>query len=125
MRSSHFTVDRLLGDPAERGDPLWWWDHAHCRGRRRLFTEVRSGPLEPARVVCEACLCQNVCAWFALSLEPYDLRFHVYGGLSPTERQVFVERHRITPEWARTEYAVARNKLWRWLLERDGCRQTE
>lgn len=106
-----------FGDPADRGDLLWWWEYARCRGRRRLFTEARSGPVGPARAVCESCVCQNVCVWFALYLEPYNLRYHVYGGLSPAERQAFVDKHHVSPEWAKEEYAVERAQLWAWLVE--------
>lgn len=71
-----------------------------------------------ARRICIECPAANVCAWYGIALEAdIGLRQHVYGGLTPAEREAFVRKYSVTAGQAWDEYEKARGELWSFMVE--------
>ena len=92
----------------------WWFAYARCRTSgigRRTFTEARGGAVQLAKTICSTCPAEDVCLWYAVSLEDDVNRYGVYGGTSPSERQVWVRQHHVTKELAAAWYEVTQREL--------------
>ncbi len=75
--------------------PLRWQEQALCRDADpELFIgeDIRSGPL-PTRIEraaiawCERCPVRQECLEYALVTESRDMRYGVWGGTTPLQRQ--------------------------------------
>lgn len=76
--------------PIPMKNPSRWWEHALCKGldANIWFPEKPQGRdyFARARTYCERCPVRQPCLEEALSVNPDDDRFGMYGGFTPKER---------------------------------------
>lgn len=99
----------------------WWFAHARCLETgidRRAFTAARGGARQLAKTICSTCVVEEVCLWYAMSLEDPTYRHSTFGGTSPSERHELAQRHTITREKARKWYRQTEEDLIVYITQR-------
>lgn len=93
----------------EPRDPLWWRPLAECKDMPGdLFLKANGHRTANAKAICHRCPVEDVCLFYGMSMEMQGLRFGVFGGASPIDRDAL----HIVPEIAAAGYHAARSDLW-------------
>lgn len=100
-----------MAHPADH-EPHWWFSVASCRGMNRdLWLSPPNGAVAAmARGICHKCPAGDVCLFYGISQEgeQVNLRFGIFGGAGPAERQ----RLRLTQGQASLAYREESRRLW-------------
>ena len=92
----------------------WWFKYARCNDPNvspLTFTAARGGTAQLAKTICSTCPAEDVCLWYAVSLEDRVNRHSIFGGTTPGERKQFVDDHHITDETAKEWYRITQESL--------------